>query len=162
MAAVDFFLKLATIEGESQDHKHKNEIDVLSWSWGETNSGSMSAQGGGGSGKVAMNDFNFTMRTNKASPKLFLACANGEHIKEGLFTARKAGTDQQEYFKIKFTELLVTNLQWGGSNQGDTLPLDQISLNFAKIEVEYSAQKGDGSLEGAIKAGWNLKTNKKV
>ena len=32
--AVDIFLKLDGIKGESQDHKHKDEIDVLAWSWG--------------------------------------------------------------------------------------------------------------------------------
>lgn len=162
MASVDYFLKIATIEGESQDAKHKNEIDVLSWSWGETNSGSMAGGGGGGSGKVSMQDFAFTMRTNKASPKLLLACANGQHIKDALLTCRKAGTEQQEYNKIKFSDLLVSTFQIGGSGGGDVLPVDQISFNFSKIEYEYSAQKADGSLEGAIKAGWDLKQNKKV
>ena len=68
--AVDYFLKLKGIEGESTDEKHKNEIDVQSWSWGETQSGSAASGGGSGAGKVAMQDFNFVMKVNKASPKL--------------------------------------------------------------------------------------------
>ena len=73
MAAVDYFLKIDGIEGESQDHKHKNEIDVESWSWGETNSGTHAGGGGGGAGKVQMQDFHFVMKVNKATPKLMLA-----------------------------------------------------------------------------------------
>jgi type VI secretion system secreted protein Hcp len=159
MANVDYFLKLKDIEGESTDAKHKNEIDIESWSWGESNSGSSAYGGGGGAGKVAMNDFSFTMRVNKASPKLLLACASGQHIKEGLLTCRKAGKEQQEYLKIKFSDLLVSSFQTGGS-AGDVVPVDQISLNFAKIEYEYYPQKEDGTLGSKVPVHWDLKQNK--
>jgi type VI secretion system secreted protein Hcp len=157
--AVDYFLKIDGIPGESTDSKHKNEIDIESWSWGETNSGSHAGGGGGGAGKVSMNDYNFTMRINKASPKLFLACATGQHIKEALLTCRKAGKEQQEYLKIKFTELLVSSYQTGGSS-GDVVPVDSISLNFTKIEMTYSSQKPDGSLDSPVVHNYNLKENK--
>src|ERR1035437_3532731 len=102
MAAVDYFLKIDGIEGEAQDKTHKNEIQLESFSWGETNAGTMAAGVGGGSGRVAMQDFHFVMKTNKASPKLMLACATGEHIKNGILTCRKAGKEQQEYLKYTF------------------------------------------------------------
>src|SRR5512140_520057 len=105
--AVDYFLKIDGIEGESQDAKHKNEIDVESWSWGETQVGAHAAGGGGGSGKVDMHDFSFVMKVNKASPKLLLSCANGEHIKKAVLICRKAGKDQQEYMKLTLSDLLV-------------------------------------------------------
>lgn len=159
MANVDYFLKIKDIEGESGDGQHKNEIDIESWSWGESNSGSQAYGGGGGAGKVSMNDFSFTMRVNKASPKLLLACANGSHIKEALLTCRKAGKEQQEYLKVKFTDLLVSSFQTGGS-AGDVVPVDQISLNFAKIEYEYYPQKPDGTLDAKVPVHWDLKQNK--
>ncbi|HTY61531.1 MAG TPA: Hcp family type VI secretion system effector [Acidobacteriota bacterium] len=162
MAAVDFFLKLDGIEGESSDSKHKGEIDVESWSWGETQHGSFASGGGGGSGKVSMQDFSFIMQVNKASPKLLLACANGEHIKEAVLVCRKAGKEQQEFLKMKFTDCLVSSFQTGGSGGSGIVPTDQISLNFAKIEYEYKAQKADGTLDGAVKAGYDLKQNKAV
>jgi type VI secretion system secreted protein Hcp len=161
MAAVDYFLKLDGIEGESTDAKHKNEIDVESWSWGETNAGTHAGGGGGGAGKVAMQDFHFVMKVNKSTPKLLLACASGQHIKAGVLTCRKAGGEQQEYLQIKMADLLVSSYQTGGSH-GDVVPTDQISLNFSKIEFEYKEQKPDGSLGSPVKAGWNLKENKKV
>ncbi|HKX30802.1 MAG TPA: type VI secretion system tube protein Hcp, partial [Blastocatellia bacterium] len=107
MATTDYFLKLQGIDGESQDSKHKNEIDLLSWSWGETNMGKESFGGGGGAGKVQMQDFNFSMKASKASSKLLLACANGDHITQAILTCRKAGKEQQEYLKITFKQCLV-------------------------------------------------------
>jgi len=160
MAAVDYFLKLKDIEGESTDSKHKNEIDIESWSWGENNAGTSGhGGGGGGAGKVSMQDFSFTMRVNKASPKLLLACASGQHIKEALLTCRKAGKEQQEYLKIKFTDLLVASFNTGGS-AGDVVPADSINLNFSKIEYEYYPQKEDGTLGSKVPVHWNLKENK--
>ena len=162
MAAVDYFLKVNGIDGESADHKHGKEIDIESWSWGETQSGSHATGGGGGAGKVSMQDFHFVMKANKASPKLMLACATGEHIKDATLTCRKAGKDQQEFLKIKMTDLLVSSFQTGGSGHSEIIPTDQISLNFSKIEFEYKEQKPDGSLGGTEKAGWDVKANKKV
>ncbi|HWQ53382.1 MAG TPA: type VI secretion system tube protein Hcp [Bryobacteraceae bacterium] len=162
MAAVDYFLKIDGIEGESPDSKHKSEIQLLSFSWGETNAGTFAAGGGGGAGKVQMQDFHFVMNVNKASPKLFLACACGEHIKKAILTARKAGKDQQEYLKVTFSDLLISSFQTSGSGDAGNLPLDQISFNFAKVEMEYKEQKADGTLGGAIQAGYDLKAMKRV
>jgi type VI secretion system secreted protein Hcp len=161
MAAVDYFLKIDGIEGESTDAKHKAEIDLESWGWGATQSGTMQYGGGGGAGKVAMQDFHFVMRHSKASPKLMLACASGEHIKKATLTCRKAGKDQQEFMKIEFSDLLVSSFQTGGSANG-IIPTDQVTLNFAKIEHEYKEQSADGSLKGPVKAGWDVKANKAV
>jgi type VI secretion system secreted protein Hcp len=162
MAVADYFLKIDGIEGESQDAKHPNEIICESWSFGETNTGSMATGGGGGSGKVSMQDFHFVMTTQKASAKLFLACANGEHIKKAELTCRKAGKDQQEYLKWSFSDIMVTSYQTGGSGHSSVLPTDQISLNFTKAECEYKEQKEDGTLKGPVKAGYDIKKMQKV
>ena len=154
MAAVDYFLKIDGIQGESQDKTHKNEIEIESFSWGESNSGTASKGGGMGAGRVAMQDFHFVMTVNKASPKLILACATGEHIKNAILVCRKAGKEQQEYLKITFSDLLISSYQTGGSG---VVPTDQISFNYSKIEYEYKEQKADGTLGGAVKAMYDLK-----
>lgn len=157
--ASDFFLKIEGIPGESADTKHKGEIDVLSYSFGASQTGSFSAGGGGGAGKVQFQDFHFNMKISKASPKLFIHCCDGTHIKSALLTCRKAGKSQQEFFIVKFSDILVSSFQTGGSGGGDELPTESISLNFAKMEMEYKEQKADGSLSGGIKAGYDVKTN---
>ena len=161
MAAVDYFLKVDGVPGESTDDKHKNEIDVESWSWGETQGGTHMGGGGGGAGKVSMQDFHFVMKVSKASPLLMLRCATGTHIKEAVLVCRKAGGDQQEFLTVKMSDLLVSSYQTGGSS-GGIVPTDQVALNFSKIEFDYKEQKADGSLGAPVKAGYDLKLNKKV
>ena len=158
MAAVDYFLKIDGIQGESRDDRHKDEIDIESFSWGETQSGTFAVGGGGGSGKISMQDFHFTMPVNKASPALFLACAQGDHIKNAILTCRKAGRDQQEFMKVTMNDVLVSSFQIGGA--GGVVPTDQISLNFVKIEVEYQEQDATGKLVGPIKKWFDLKSMK--
>jgi type VI secretion system secreted protein Hcp len=162
MPHVDYFLMVDGVDGEASDSKHKNEIEVMSFSWGATNSGTMAFGGGGGAGKVQFQDVSFSVKTNKSSPKLFLACASGEHIKKAVLTVRKAGKDQQEFYKFTLSDLLITSYQSGGSGGSDIVPTDSFSLNFSKVEFEYKSQKADGTLDAAVKAGWDLKQNKKV
>ena len=159
--AVDMFLKIDGIKGESRDSRHKDEIEILSYSWGLSQSGTMAFGGGGGAGKVQFQDFHFTNVVSKASPSLFLKCATGEHIKEATLTVRKAGGEQQDFLIIKLNDALVSSYQSGGSS-GDNLPTDSVSINYAKIEYTYKEQKEDGSLGGEVSAGWDLKANKKV
>jgi type VI secretion system secreted protein Hcp len=102
------------------------------------------------------------MKVNKASQKLMLACATGEHIKKGTLTCRKAGKEQQEFMKVVMSDILVSSYQQGGQNTSDVIPMEQISLNFAKIEWEYKPQKPDGTLDAPVKAGYDLKANKAV
>lgn len=154
MAAFDYFLKIDGVPGESTDAMHKGEIDVEAWSWGETHQS-------GGAGRVAMSDFSFTIALSKASPKLFLACAEGDHIKGAWLTARRAAGKDADYFlKWTFSDLLVSSYQTGAAT--GQAPRDQVSLNFNKIEVEYKEQKADGSFGAGFKAGWDVKTNKKI
>ena len=158
MATVDYFLKIDGIEGESRDDKHKDEIEIESFSWGETQTGSFAVGGGAGAGKVSMQDFYFTMLVNKASPALFLACAQGDHIKNAILTCRKAGKKQQEFLKFTLSNVLISSFQIGGT--GGFVSTDQISLNFAKIEVEYKEQDATGKLTGSITKWFDLKSMK--
>jgi type VI secretion system secreted protein Hcp len=162
--AIDYFLKIDGIPGESLDSKHKGEIEVEAWSWGEANPvppGGPGTGSGGGAGKVQMQDFNFTANTSKASPNLMLACASGKHLKSAVLTARKAGGKQAaEFLTFSLSDILVSSYQIGGA-EGQVVPMDNFSLNFSKIQVEYKEQKADGSLGKSITAGWDVKHNKK-
>jgi type VI secretion system secreted protein Hcp len=159
MAAVDYFIKFDGIKGESTDAKHKDEIDIESWSWGATHAGAGGSGSGAGAGKVSMQDFQFVMRLNKASLALLRACATGQHIKTAALTGRKAGKGQLDYLTFKFHDVLVSSYQTGGS-EGADVPTDQVSFNFAKIEVDYKEQKPDGSLVPGAQFRYDLKANK--
>ena len=159
--ADQFILFDPKIDGESTDSKHKGEIELLGWSVGGTQSASASTSstGGGGQGKVAMQDFHFSCLHSKASPKLLQAMCTGDHLKSALVTCRKAGKDQQEFLKIKMTDVIVSGFQTtGGSNNQPAV--DQVSLDFGTIDWEYKEQKPDGSLGGSVKYGHDFQQNK--
>ena len=162
MANVDYFLKIDGVDGESTDDKHKGEIEMASWSIGATNAGSFSSGGGGGTGKVSMADFSIVKKTDKASAKLFTACCTGEHLKKATLVCRKAGGDQQEFLTVVLTSVIISAFNTSGSAGSDVIPMEQISMDFAKIEYKYKEQKPDGSLGGEVVGGWDVTTNKKV
>lgn len=151
MAQADYYLKMTGIPGESKADGHKDEIELLSWSFTENNTGSSATGGGSGTGKVVAGDFQFTQKMSKASPLLFLACANGEHIKEAIVSCRKAGKGQQEFMKWTFSDLLVSSYSTGGAGSGDPVPTEQVSFNFSKLEMEYKEQEATGPTSGSVK-----------
>lgn len=158
--SVDMFIKIAEVEGESRDKTHAKSIDVLSWSWGMSNSGSAHVGGGAGAGKVNVQDLSFTKYVDSASPKLMLACCNGKHFDDAVLTVRKAGEFPVEYIKIKMTELMVTAVSTGGSGGEDRLT-ENVTLNFAKVHVDYVPQDAKGKAGTAIPMSWDIAANVK-
>ncbi len=156
--AVDILIKIEDVDGESVIQDHEDEIDVLAWSWGMSQSGSMHVGGGAGSGKVNIQDVSLTKYVDKASPSLMRACCNGTHLTEATLTVRKAGKDALDYLKIKMSPVLVTSVDTGGSGGEDRLT-ENVTLNFAKVEVGYTPQKEDGTGDAEISLIWNVEKN---
>jgi type VI secretion system secreted protein Hcp len=179
----DYFLKIDGVDGESTDSKHKGEIEIESFSWGVTNNASAAhSGGGGGAGKVSVQDFHFVMHYNKASPKIFLGAASGKHFPKAVLTVRKAGKEQTDFLTWTLSDCLVSSYQTGGTsipvlesvagaeepspevaavrNASAPLPVDEFSLDFAKIEVSMQTQNNDGGLGSPETAGWDLRSQK--
>ncbi len=159
--AVDIFLKLDPIKGESIDKTHKDQIDVLSWSWGMSQSGTFHSGSGGGAGKVSVQDLHFTHWVDKATTYLFQACAKGTHVAKGLLTVRKAGGNALEYVKISMEEILVSSVSTGGSHGDDRL-VENVSLNFRKFKVEYTPQTAQGAAGTASEFKWDIPANEEA
>ena len=106
---------------------------------------------------MSFNDLTFTHNVDKASPMLMKACATGQHVKEATLVARKAGKGQQEYLVIKMTDVLVTGVQPSSAHEQ---PMENVSMQFAKIDVEYKPLKADGTLDAGIHFVYDIKANK--
>ena len=158
--AVDMFLKLGDVKGESKDKVHSNEIDVLAWSWGASNTGSAHHGGGAGSGKVNVQDLSFTKFVDKASPDIFLACCDGKHIKEATLVMRKAGEKPLEYLTVKMDQVMITSYSTGGSGGEDRLT-ENVTLNFAKVSLNYKEQTATGGVGATPSASWDIAANSK-
>jgi len=156
--AVDMFLKLNGVDGEAKDKAHGKEIDILSWSWGMSNSGSAHQGGGAGSGKVNVQDLSVTKYIDSSSAPLMLSCCNGAHFDTAVLTVRKAGEKPVEYVTIQLQEVLITSVETGGSGGQDRLT-ESVTLNFAKVKMEYLPQEAKGGKGTMIPFSWNIAAN---
>ncbi len=156
--AVDMFLKIDDIEGESVDDVHAGEIDVLSWSWGMSQSGSTHTGPGGGAGKVNVQDLSFTHWIDKSSANLMKMCCNGKHFEEATLVVRKAGEMPLEYLILTMKAGLISSVSTGGSGGEDRLT-ENVTLNFSEFKTEYVPQMPDGSGDASIIVGWNIAMN---
>lgn len=159
--AVDMFIKINGVDGESKDHAHTDEIDVLAWSWGMSQSGSFHVGGGGGSGKVNIQDISFTKWVDKATPNLLMRCSKGTHIDDATLVVRKAGDSPLEYITIEMKKIMVTSVSTGGSGGEDRLT-ENVTLNFAHVQVTYKGQDDAGASTGDVVYHFNVETNEAV
>ena len=84
--------------------------------------------------------------------------ANGKHFKQADLVVRKAGEHPLEYLKIKLNEILVSSYSSGGSGGEDRLT-ENVTLNFAKIDVTYTPQKVDGTGDVGIVMNYDIPAN---
>lgn len=120
VAAVDYFLKLDGIEGESKDEKHKDEIEILSWRFGASNL-----------------KLDLTKIADKTSAQLRTAAATGKRFRTAAFSAENPAG--QESMTIKMTDVLISSYQTsGGGGSTQSKPTDSFSLNFTKIEFSHT------------------------
>lgn len=165
MAAVDYFLKIDGIPGESTDDKHQGEIDIMSFSWGATNPATASAGGGGGAGRVQLQPLHLAKPTDTSSPNLFLKCATGQVLKSAVLTAQTTvGEQPVEFLKITLSDVLVSSYQISAStnpgppnivaapvdtvfvapNQGivgPDLPADAVALSYRSAQFSEGPQQ---------------------
>ena len=158
--AFDMLMKVSNgIEGESKISGHEKQIDVLAWSWGGSQSGSFHLGGGGGSGKANVQDLSFTHYVDTATPKLQLACFNGEHLDEVTLKMRKAGKDPQDYLIVKMEKVLISSFSTGGSGGEDRLT-ENVTFNFAKVKVTYMVQDDKGTTVAGPEYEYDIEANK--
>lgn len=155
--AVDYFLKLDQIQGESKVEGHQNEIQIMSWSWGASQVSSVSGSGGSGAGKANLSEFTVMADFDKATPKFFKTICAGTHIKTGTMSAIKAGANNKPYLKVDFKELFVTSLQISASSE---IPTVSVSFSYNEIKIDYSEQNEQGNLTSTGAVTYNLKESK--
>jgi len=127
---------------------------------------SASPQSTGGSGtqsNASFHDLSLTKYMDSASAPLFKASCQGKPIAEALLSVmRSDGESQVEYIKYTLTDVIISNYQASGSD-GTGIPVESLALNFGTFKIDYTPTvRGTGAGEGAVTAGWDVKTNKSL
>lgn len=143
-AAADYFLKLDGVDGESTASGPAGSLAVASWSFGASNptsvgSGGLSAGRGmaapsaeptpGSSGSLAV-----AKKYDKASPKLAMHCAAGQHIASAQLRRCENGACRS--YELK--DVVISSITI--ANDGSGAVTESLSLNYAKIEFDYKPQ----------------------
>jgi type VI secretion system secreted protein Hcp len=157
--AIDSFLKVGTLKGESVVKGFEDHMQILTWGWGMTQTGTMHTASGGGAGKVDVHDLHLTKYIDAASPTIALACSKGTHYDTATLTMRKAGGTAMEYVTITLTDVIVSSYSVAAVKGEDQLT-DTIALNFGKYKYSYQPQDNKGAKKGgAIDATYDIAKN---
>lgn len=156
-AAMQMFLLIDDIKGESKDPLFPETIELISMNWGVSRDAE--PVGGGGSGSVNVQDLSMTKFVDQSSTDLFMHAMQGVHIPRAVIVFRKTGEKPLEYFALELEELQITSISTGGSGGEDRLT-ENVTINFGKLTTHYVPQKEDGT-GGPIKSFcWDIEANK--
>lgn len=153
--AMDAFLELDGVEGESTRKGFEGKIALINFSMGAHNPSSIGDGGGGGKNKVTLSPFNIMKQTDKASAALFQACCKGSHFPKAKVTLHKAGGEEAlDFLVYEFEKVYIEDIQWSGSSGGDD-PMENISLAYGKVTITYTPQSETGAKGSPVVASWD-------
>ena len=153
------FLEISTIPGSSIDIPQKSLIEIEEFSWSETQSGSIHE--GAGASQAEMEDFQFIFEMDpKASPKFFLACAEGRHLGTVVLSVRSIGELSEEFLRVTFSDVLISSFQTLGNTYQGQHPMDAITIEYSRIQFDYTEiSPSTGQIGGFNRAWWDLPSN---
>ena len=156
--AVDMFLKIGEIKGESRDKTYNGKdgwMDILAWSWGVSNSGTTHMGSGSGAGKANFQDISVTKYIDKASTDLMKSTTKGTHHAKAWLVVRKAGDKPLDYLTIDMDDVMITSYSTGGSGGEDRLT-ENVSINFDWFKIKYTEQLKTGGAGATPDFEWSI------
>lgn len=162
--AIDVYLHIDGIKGESADANHQGWIEVSSAHLGvnQPRSATASTAGGHTAERCEHRSIAITKLADLSSPILMQTCSAGRTIPRAKLEFMRADGQGE---RIKYYEVELENVLIGSVNQtvheGDVLH-ESIALKFSKIKWKYTQQKIAGGAAGNTSGGWDLATNRIV
>lgn len=158
-AADKIFLKLEGVDGASTDVRHKDEIEITSYAQSFRNGANFGFGAGGGSGRVSCGDITVLKNIDRASPKLIMHVATGQHIRSGVITFSTGGEQALEYYKVQLTGVLVDAVEQVDP-PGDAGLTEKVSLKVRQFTFSYVPQNEKGQPGTPVTFGWDCASNR--
>ena len=162
--AIDVYLQIDGIKGESTDSAHKDWIECKSVNWHvlQPKSATASTAGGSTAERTEHKDIIISKLADLATPLLLQNCSSGKTIpKAKLEFLRADGKGERiKYFEIELANVLISSVA-PNVEQGDILT-EKLSLKYSQVKWKYTQQKVGGGSGGNTSGGWDLATNKTV
>lgn len=160
--AIDVYLQIEGVKGESQDDGHRDWIECDSVNWGVLQPRSATSSTGGGhtAERAELQEVSFRKVADIATPVLLQTCAAGRTIPKAKFEFMRADGQGKpiRYFSIELENVLIGAIT-PGIEAGSILS-EYVSLKFSKVKWAYTQQKVGGGAGGSTVGGWDLAANK--
>ncbi|MGV6809155.1 MAG: Hcp family type VI secretion system effector [bacterium] len=159
--AVDMFVKIDGIDGESTDDAHTDWIEILSYSHGVSQPVSGASRTGGRTGgRAEFQDFTITKTLDKASPDLNMYCCNGKHIPLIEIELCLATEDKHTFMKYEFEDVIISSVSAGGTaDSSEVRPLETVTFCYGKVKWEYTPIDHTGAAAASTDRTWDLEGN---
>jgi len=151
-AAVDVYLKIEGVDGETTDSKHSKWIEVQSFAHGGTGPAAATS-------KPGFSDLCFTKFTDKSSPVLDQSCAQGRSFASATLELITSDANRVRFNQIILSNVLVSSASVVASADVSEKPLESVCLNFSKISWTYTEFDATGAPVGDIRAWWDIALN---
>lgn len=162
--AVDAYLQIEGIKGESTDEKHKDWIEVKNVvsAIHQPRAESVSTAGGHTSGRASLSDITFKKLADLSTPILKQHCAMGKTIPKAKFEFMRADGNGKPicYYKIELEHLMISGIT-SDSGDGGTMT-ETVHIAYAKIKWTYTKQGISGGMHGSTAGGWDSSANKVI
>lgn len=160
--AIDIYLQIEGIKGESADSAHQGWIEISSLHMGvmQPQSSTTSTAGGHTTGHSEHRTLSFSKLTDIASPVLMQHCSMGKTIPKAKIEFMRADADGKpvKYYQVELENVLLSHMDQAINNGG--LLMDEAGLRFSKIKWTYTQQKIGGGIGGSTSGGWDLAAKK--
>jgi type VI secretion system secreted protein Hcp len=160
--AIDVYLQIDGIKGESRDDKHKDWIECESVGWSITQPRSATSSTGGGhtAERAELSDISFVKLADLASPILAQTCAAGKTIPKARFEFMRADGDGErvKYYEIELENVLIGHV--APSIGTGKIMFENVSIKFSKVKWKYTQQKVTGGAGGNTSGGWDSASNR--
>lgn len=162
--AIDVYLQIDGIKGESADKNHADWIECQSVQWQVLQPKSATASTGGGhtAERTEHKDIVLAKVADLATPLLLQHCSSGKTIPKAKFEflrADGAGVPIK-YFEIELENVLVSSVE--PAIQGGEILNETVALKYSKVVWKYTRQKVGGGAAGNTSGGWDLAANRVV
>ena len=162
--AIDVYLQIDGIKGESADDKHKDWIEVsnVAWSVNQPRASTVSTAGGLTAGRADLSDLSVRKLADLSSPVLQQHCAMGKTIPKARFEFMRADGDGKPicYYTVELENVMVSGVNPTSADGG--IIKEHVFLAYSKMKWKYSKQSIRGGAEGSSTGGWDCAANKCV
>ncbi|PLY02115.1 MAG: hypothetical protein C0622_06000 [Desulfuromonas sp.] len=159
VAQAAIYMKVEGVPGESKDSNHRDWIDVMSVSHQLAGDSSTSfATGGRTAARATFGDFIVIKSLDKATPKLNLFGAKGEHISRVVIERTLSGGDMRNlvYLQYILDDVVVSGVETDFTADPHDGGREKVALSFGKITCIYTEMDERGMAKGNVAYSWSV------